>query len=105
MVFLISAADTAQDFDGFFDRRLFHDELGMVRGVGMDIVNHCINDILVQGARPLFFLDYVASSKIVPEQVARVVEGTEVPVANQQSSSTASVAVACTLACVMKSPS
>lgn len=43
--------------------------------IGQDIVNHCVNDILVQGARPLFFLDYVASSQIVPEQVARVVEG------------------------------
>jgi phosphoribosylformylglycinamidine cyclo-ligase len=43
--------------------------------IGQDIVNHCVNDILVQGARPLFFLDYVASSHIVPEQVVRVVEG------------------------------
>ncbi|MBN1427016.1 MAG: phosphoribosylformylglycinamidine cyclo-ligase [Anaerolineae bacterium] len=43
--------------------------------IGQDIVNHCVNDILVQGARPLFFLDYVASSQIIPEQVAKVVEG------------------------------
>ena len=41
--------------------------------IGFDIVNHCINDILVQGARPLFFLDYIASSQIDPEMVASVV--------------------------------
>ncbi|MCB0108896.1 MAG: phosphoribosylformylglycinamidine cyclo-ligase [Caldilineaceae bacterium] len=45
------------------------------QGIGHDIVNHCVNDILVQNARPLFFLDYIASSKLVPEQVAAVVEG------------------------------
>ncbi len=42
---------------------------------GQDIVNHCINDVLVQGARPLFFLDYFASSSIRAEQVAAVVNG------------------------------
>jgi phosphoribosylaminoimidazole synthetase len=49
--------------------------LGRYRGVGADIVNHCIDDVLVQGARPLFFLDYVASSKIHAEHVAEVVTG------------------------------
>jgi len=49
--------------------------LGRYRGVGADIVNHCINDVLVQGARPLFFLDYIASSKINAEHVAEVVGG------------------------------
>lgn len=43
--------------------------------IGHDIVNHCVNDILVQGARPLFFLDYVASARLDPEQIATVVRG------------------------------
>jgi phosphoribosylaminoimidazole synthetase len=45
------------------------------RGVGTDLVNHCIDDILVQGARPLFFLDYIATSELVPEVVAEIVTG------------------------------
>jgi phosphoribosylaminoimidazole synthetase len=49
--------------------------LGRFHGVGIDIVNHCIDDVLVQGAKPLFFLDYVASSRLDPAQVAEVVGG------------------------------
>ena len=48
---------------------------GRWQGIGHDIVNHCLNDILVQGARPLFFLDYIAADKLVPENVAAVVLG------------------------------
>jgi len=43
--------------------------------IGQDLVNHCINDILAQGAAPLFFLDYVASSCLDPAQIAAVVSG------------------------------
>ncbi len=50
-------------------------QAGRYRTVGHDIVNHCINDILVQGARPLFFLDYFATSKLKPEITAEVVSG------------------------------
>ena len=50
-------------------------QLGRWHGIGHDIVNHCVNDILVQNARPLFFLDYVATSKLDPVAVAGVVTG------------------------------
>ncbi len=49
--------------------------LGRVESLGFDIVNHCCNDILVQGARPLFFLDYVAASQLDPELIATIVRG------------------------------
>ena len=50
-------------------------DTGIHDTIGQDLVNHCTNDILVQGARPLFFLDYFATGKLSPDVTASVVEG------------------------------
>jgi len=49
--------------------------LGRHDTVGIDLVNHCVNDILTCGANPLFFLDYIAMGKLVPEEVAAIAGG------------------------------
>jgi len=46
--------------------------------IGQDLVNHCVNDVLAQGAKPLFFLDYFATGKLSPEIVVDVVKGISV---------------------------
>lgn len=43
--------------------------------IGIDAVAMCINDVLCQGAKPLFFLDYIATGKLIPEKMAQIVEG------------------------------
>jgi phosphoribosylformylglycinamidine cyclo-ligase len=48
---------------------------GVHRGIGTDIVNHCVNDIATSGARPLFFLDYFASARLDPEVFTQLIEG------------------------------
>jgi phosphoribosylformylglycinamidine cyclo-ligase len=48
---------------------------GVHRGIGLDIVNHCVNDIATAGARPLFFLDYFATGKLDPDVFTELIEG------------------------------
>jgi phosphoribosylformylglycinamidine cyclo-ligase len=50
-------------------------EMKMHHTIGADLVNHCVNDIAVQGAAPLFFMDYLATGKLVAEVAEKVVEG------------------------------
>jgi len=61
--------------DGVGTKTMIAAAMGRYDTVGHDIVNHCINDVLVQGARPLFFLDYIAADTLHPERVAAIVEG------------------------------
>jgi phosphoribosylformylglycinamidine cyclo-ligase len=50
-------------------------EMNQHQTVGADLVNHCVNDIAVQGATPLFFMDYFAAGKLEPDIAEKVVEG------------------------------
>ena len=61
--------------DGVGTKVLVAKEVGHYDTLGGDIVNHCANDVLATGARPLFFLDYVGSGRLDPEAVARIVRG------------------------------
>jgi len=61
--------------DGVGSKVLVAERAGIHHTVGEDLVNHCVNDILVHGAKPLAFQDYVASGHLVPDVVAALVEG------------------------------
>ncbi len=61
--------------DGVGTKTIIAAQMGRYDTIGFDIVNHCINDALVQGARPLFFLDYVASGKLDPDVIVQIVSG------------------------------
>ena len=61
--------------DGVGTKVMLASAAGRYDSIGHDIVNHCINDLLVQGASPLFFLDYIASSSISAARIAEIVGG------------------------------
>ncbi len=61
--------------DGVGTKLKIASALGKHDTVGIDLVNHCVNDIFTCGAEPLFFLDYIAMGKLVPEKVESIVKG------------------------------
>jgi phosphoribosylformylglycinamidine cyclo-ligase len=65
----------ASTIDGIGTKVLVAREMGSFETLGADIVNHCANDVLATGARPLFFLDYVGTGRLDPEAVASMVRG------------------------------
>jgi len=65
----------ASTIDGIGTKTVVAREVGRYDTLGADIVNHCANDVLATGARPLLFLDYLASGRLDPEAVADVVRG------------------------------
>jgi phosphoribosylformylglycinamidine cyclo-ligase len=80
-LFELSAAGTFKNpvlvssTDGVGTKLKIAFQTGNHRTVGTDLVNHCVNDILVQGATPLFFLDYIAMGKMQPEALLDLVGG------------------------------
>ncbi|MGC6486624.1 MAG: phosphoribosylformylglycinamidine cyclo-ligase [Planctomycetota bacterium] len=61
--------------DGVGTKVMIAAQRGQMGSVGEDLVNHCVDDILVQGARPLFFLDYIAMSQMAPDRVQQIIGG------------------------------
>jgi phosphoribosylformylglycinamidine cyclo-ligase len=61
--------------DGVGTKTVLAMQMKVYSTIGQDLVNHCVNDILVQGAEPLFFMDYIAMNRLEPETVAEVVRG------------------------------
>jgi len=65
----------ASTIDGVGTKTVVAREVGRYDTLGADIVNHCANDVLATGARPIIFLDYAASGRLDPEAVADMVRG------------------------------
>ena len=59
--------------DGAGTKTLIASQAGRFEGIGYDLVHHSVNDLLTQGARPLFFMDYLAMGKLDPQQAAAIV--------------------------------
>src|SRR5579859_6433206 len=78
---IFSLADTAHmrkpalvaSTDGVGTKTLIAAQAGRFEGIGYDLVHHSVNDLLTQGARPLFFMDYLAMGKLDPQQAAAIV--------------------------------
>jgi phosphoribosylformylglycinamidine cyclo-ligase len=70
--------------DGVGTKVLLALKAGVYHTVGQDLVNHCVNDILVQGARPLFFLDYFATGVLDPKVASEVVRGLSIACVKQK---------------------
>jgi len=71
----MSAPALVASTDGVGTKTMLAAAWGSYESLGHDIVNHCVNDILVQGAEPLFFMDYIAAPRIDPPMVASIVSG------------------------------
>lgn len=65
----------ASTIDGVGTKVMVARETGRYAAIGADIANHCANDVLASGTRPVMFLDYVASGRLAPEAIAEVVRG------------------------------
>src|SRR3990172_9191589 len=76
-VFQLSGSDTVlvASADGVGTKLRVAFMAGVHRTIGADLANHCVNDILVQGAEPLFFLDYLATGRLAPDVAEQVVSG------------------------------
>ncbi len=61
--------------DGVGTKLIIAQAMGKFDTIGIDLVNHCVNDILTLGASPLFFLDYIAMGKLIPKRVEDIVRG------------------------------